>query len=80
MKHYQGVNSMYKCSECKRNEGRPHICREAQTLGNKDKCCDDETICFSLTEIANELELQFGENPPEKYLQALLNSRDMNVA
>jgi hypothetical protein len=71
---------MYKCTKCKRNEGRPHICREAQTLGNKCKCCNDKTICFSLTEIADELESQFGKNPTELYLQALLNSRNMNVA
>lgn len=74
------------CYQCRLNKGRPHICAEAQVYGETAKCCNVHSEdgkmcagCFSFREIAIETSLQWGDNPPELYLQAILNSSNMKL-
>ncbi len=66
------------CYQCEVNKGKPHICAEAQQFGRP--CCGlYSKVCYSFREIAIEFRAQWGDNPPEPYLQAILNSSDMRL-
>ena len=68
------------CYECKQNPDRPHICVEAQTYGNNAKCCGGKSkICFSFREVSGLARLQWGDNSPESYLQAIINSQEIRL-
>lgn len=68
------------CYQCKTNPDRPHICAEAQQFGGKAHCCGlNSQICFSFGEVSRQAKLQWGDNPPELYLQAIHNSENMRL-
>ncbi len=68
------------CNQCSQNPNRPHICACAQQFGEKGRCCQSKPeICYSFQEIAKQTRLQWGENPLEEYLQAVINSSNMKL-
>ncbi|KKN98986.1 hypothetical protein LCGC14_0142310 [marine sediment metagenome] len=68
------------CYECEQNPDRPHICAEAQNIGQDGKCCGLESkICFSFREISTQARLQWGDGSPESYMQAIFNSKEMRL-
>lgn len=68
------------CYQCKQNLNRPHICSEAQMYGDDAQCCGpDSKICFSFKEVSKQIKLQFGDDSPEPYLQAIFNSQNMRL-
>ena len=69
-----------KCEQCKKNPDRPHICAEAQQLGEDARCCGpDAKGCFSFREVSRRARLQWGNSSDELYLQAIFNSQEMNL-
>jgi len=70
---------MYQCRQCKKNANRPHICIEAQQRGDENRCCSDPNICLSLREVADKAAQQLGQNSSEPYLQALFNSKEVDL-